>query len=81
MNKELADARTDIDAAMETGPKPAADPAMPDTPAPDGEALPIASSGGAGATTAPLNGAGHAPEPAVAGADEAKAPETQKSGV
>jgi sec-independent protein translocase protein TatB len=77
VNKELADARLDIDAAMEGGTaKPSADPV-----AQDADGLPIASTGGAGAAAAPLNGAGHEPEPAVAGADDTKAPaETQKSG-
>jgi sec-independent protein translocase protein TatB len=76
VNQELTDARLDVDAALDGGTKPATDPM-----AHDADGLPIASTGGAGATTAPLNGAGHAPEPAVAGVEETKAPaETQKSG-
>jgi sec-independent protein translocase protein TatB len=78
VNKELADARLGVDTALEGGAKPpAADPM-----AHDADGLPIASTGGAGGATAPLNGAApHAPEPAVAGAEETSAPaETQKSG-
>jgi sec-independent protein translocase protein TatB len=77
VNKELAEARSKVDSAMEADAKPAAD-----TMVHDADGLPIASTGGAGATTAPLNGAApHAPEPAVAAADEPAAPaETQKSG-
>jgi sec-independent protein translocase protein TatB len=75
VNKELADARLEVDAAMDGGAsKPAADPV-----AHDADGLPIASTGGAGGATTPLNGAGHAPEPAVAGDTKAPA-ETQKSG-
>ena len=76
VNKELADARSDIDAAMESGTKSTADPI-----AHEADALPVASTGGAGGATTPLNGTGHASEAAVAGADDATAPaETQKSG-
>jgi len=77
VNKDLADARLDVDTALEGGAKPAADPM-----AHDADGLPIASTGGAGGATAPLNGAApHAPEPAVAAAEETGAPaETQKSG-
>ena len=76
VNKELTDARLDVDTALEGGAKPAADPM-----AHDADGLPIASTSGAGGATAPLNGSAHAPEPAVAGADEKSAPaETQKSG-
>jgi sec-independent protein translocase protein TatB len=76
VNKEVADAQLDVDAVMGSGAEPAAEP-MPH----DAEALPIASTGGAGGTTAPLNGAAHAPEPPAAAPQEAGAPaETQKSG-
>ena len=76
VNKELSDARSEVDAAMETTTTPAADPIVHDA-----DGLPIASTGGASAATVPLNGAAHAPEPAVATADEPAAPaETQKSG-
>jgi sec-independent protein translocase protein TatB len=76
VNKEVADARLDVDAAMETGGKPADEPATHEA-----EGLPIASTGGAGGTTAPLNGAAHAPEPPAAAPEETATPaETQKSG-
>jgi sec-independent protein translocase protein TatB len=76
VNTEVAQAQLDVDRAMEGTPSPAADPM-----AHDADGLPIASTGGAGGTTAPLNGAGHSPEPAVAGAEPASTPgETQKSG-
>jgi sec-independent protein translocase protein TatB len=83
VNKEVAAAQVDVDAAMEGGAKPA-DPATTYEPMPshhDAESLPIASTGGAGGTTAPLNGAGHAAEPAAASPQDTGAPaETQKSG-
>jgi sec-independent protein translocase protein TatB len=73
VNKEITDAQRDVDAAMEIT-KPAAETAVQD-------ALPIASTGGAGGATAPLNGAAHAPEPAVTASEETSTPaETQKSG-
>jgi sec-independent protein translocase protein TatB len=76
VNKEITDAQRDVDAAMETGAAPAAEAS-----ASAGEGLPIASTGGAGGATAPLNGAGHAPEPAVTASEETSTPaETQKSG-
>ncbi len=75
VNKEVTDAQFDVDAAVEGHDKPA------DQPAPSPEALPAASTGGAGGTTAPLNGAAHASEPAAAAPDETRTPaETQKSG-
>ena len=79
VDKEIADAQLGVDAALETGAKPAADPM-----AHDADGLPIASTGGAACTTPPLNGAAHAAEPAPTTAEEARAPagpaETQKSG-
>src|SRR6185503_19319472 len=65
VHKELSEARSEVDAAIDTAAKPAADPV-----AHDADALPVASTGGAAATTVPLNGAGHEPEPAVATADQ-----------
>jgi hypothetical protein len=78
VSKEIADARFDVDTALEDGAKPAAADPM----AHDADGLPIASTGGDGGATAPLNGAAPpAPEPEVAGAEETGAPaETQKSG-
>ena len=72
VNKEITDAQHDVDRAMDTGAAPAV----------EGEALPIASTGGAGATTAPLNGAAHPAEPATAATEAASVShaETQKSG-
>ena len=78
VDKEIAGAQLGVDAALESGAKPAAD-AM----AHDGDGLPIANTAGAGGASAPLNGADHAPEPAVATEEAHAAPasaETQKSG-
>jgi len=77
VNTEIAQAQLDVDRALEGTDKPAtADPM-----AHDADGLPMVSSGAADGTAAPLNGAGHSPEPAVAGAEPTGAPaEPQKSG-
>jgi sec-independent protein translocase protein TatB len=76
VNTEIAQAQLDVDRAVEGAEIPAADPL-----AHHADGLPIVSTGGADSVTAPLNGAGHPPEPAVAVSEEGPAPaETQKSG-
>jgi sec-independent protein translocase protein TatB len=77
---ELDAARTSVDTAMDDPAQKFADDALPP---PDAAALPAASTDGAGATSAPLNGASHphepAPEPSAETAGEpGRAPE--KSG-